>query len=115
MSQGAHTSHAHTYMDNLFKTLTEYNDKATRIVILTLLFHTNEKFQQFVADMLVIITASLGKIINPEGLPILYTNIICNIAITPQNYHNVYNDYLNRGRIAIMEDFVRQENKRKAV
>ena len=100
-------------MDNLFKTLAEYNNKGARIVILTLLFHTNEKFQQFVADMLVIITASLGKIINPEGLPILYTNIICNIAITPQNYHNVYNDYLNRGRIAIMEDFVRQENKKR--
>lgn len=102
-------------MDNLFKTLTEYNNKGARIVILTLLFHTNEKFQQFVADMLVIVAASIGKIVNPQGLPDLYTNVLCNMANNPQNFHNVYNDYLNRGRVAIMEDFVRQENKRKAV
>jgi len=101
-------------MDNLFKTLGEYNNKAARIVILTLMIQTNEKFQHFVTDMIVVVAASLGKIVNPQGLPALYTNVLCNMANFPQLYHNVYNDYFVRGRIAIMEDYIAQEkNKRK--
>ena len=103
-------------MDNLFKTLAEeYSNKAVRPIILTLLFHSNIKLQQFVADMLVIVAATMGKMVNPQGLPDLYTSILCNMANNPQRFHNVYNDYINRGRIAIMEDYIaEQKAKRKA-
>jgi len=102
-------------MDNLFKTLAEeYSNKSVRLIILTLLFRSNIKLQQFAADMLVIVAATMGKMVNPQGLPDLYTSVLCNMANNPQGYHNVYNDYLVRGRIAIMEDYIAEEkNKRK--
>lgn len=101
-------------MDNLFKTLAkEYKNIAARLVILTLVFQSNQKLQEFVSDMLTIIAATVGKIINREGLPTLYTSVLCNMAGNPQRYHKVYNEYLVKGRIAIMEDFIAEEKKKK--
>jgi len=104
-----------TNMKDCFNNIAERtNDIKTRTIIITMLAMSNNYVYSFLCETVNVLTFFINRTLERNEVVDIFTKTIEMMGKDPKSYNNIFNDYLEEGRIAIVKDFIKCAEQRKA-
>lgn len=106
-------------MKDTFKRIAEnYKDVSTRFIIISMLVMTNNYVFSFLVEMIYVLGFMSNKTFDKEQMTSFMTLTIDIMAKKTDSYNNLFNSYLEEGRLALIKDamaYIEQQKKKDSV
>lgn len=101
-------------MKDTFKRIAEnYKDVSTRFIIISMLAMTNNYVYSFLWEMIYVLSFMSNKTFDKEQITSFITLTIDVMAKKTDSYNNLFNSYLEEGRLALIKDAMAYIEKQK--
>ena len=101
-------------MKDTFKRIAEnYKDASTRFIIISMLAMTNNYVYSFLVEMIYVLAFMSNKTFDKDQIISFMTLTIDIMAKKTDSYNNLFNSYLEEGRLALVKDAMAYVEKQK--
>lgn len=106
-------------MKDTFKRIAEnYKDVFTRFIIISMLAMTNNYVYSFLVEMIYVLAFMSNRTFDKDQITSFMTLTIDIMAKKTDSYNNLFNSYLEEGRLALIKDamaYIEKQKKKNSV
>lgn len=106
-------------MKDTFKRIAEnYKDVSTRFIIISMLAMTNNYVYSFLVEMIYVLAFMSNRTFDKDQITSFMTLTIDIMAKKTDSYNNLFNSYLEEGRLALIKDamaYIEKQKKKNSV